>query len=72
VVFHRIYHTGFANEIPYVVAAVELEEGPRLMSNIIGCDPHTIHCEMPVEVVFEDVSESVTLPKFCPRKDSYS
>jgi uncharacterized OB-fold protein len=72
VVFHRIYHTGFASEIPYVVAVVELEEGPRLMSNIIGCDPHTVHCEMPVEVVFEDVSEAVTLPKFCPPKDSYS
>lgn len=72
VVFHRIYHTGFANEIPYVVAVVELEEGPHLISNLIGCDPHAVHCEMHVEVVFEDVSEAVTLPKFRPRKDGYS
>lgn len=68
VVFHRVYHTGFADEVPYVVAVVELEEGPRLTSNIIGCDPRIVHCEMPVEVVFEDISEAVTLPKFRPRK----
>ncbi len=69
VVFHRVYHVGFTDEIPYVVAVVELEEGPRLMSNIIGCDPYDVHCEMAVEVVFEDVSETVTLPKFRPRKN---
>lgn len=69
VIFHRVYHTGFTDEIPYVVAVVELEEGPRLMSNIIGCDPYAVHCEMAVEVVFEDVSETVTLPKFRPRKN---
>lgn len=71
VVFHRVYHTGFKDEVPYVVAMVELEEGPHLMSNIIDCDPHTVCCEMPVEVVFEDVSETVTLPKFRPRKDGH-
>jgi uncharacterized OB-fold protein len=69
VVFHRVYHVGFTDEIPYVVAVVELEEGPRLMSNIIGCDPYDVHCEMAVEVVFEDISETVTLPKFRPRKN---
>jgi uncharacterized OB-fold protein len=66
VVFHRIYHMGFRNEIPYVVAVVKLEEGPHLMSNIIGCDPQTVYCEMPVEVLFENVSGAVTLPKFRP------
>ena len=69
VVFHRVYHTGFKDEVPYVVAVVELEEGPRLMSNIIGCDPNAVHCDMPVEVVFDDVSEEVTLPKFRLRQD---
>ena len=71
VIFHRVYHTGFVDEIPYVVALVELEEGPRLISNIIDCNPHIVHCEMPVEVVFEDVSETVRLPKFRPRKDNH-
>lgn len=72
VVFHRVYHIGFMDEIPYVIAVVELEEGPRLMSNIISCDPQDVHCEMLVEVVFEDVSETVTLPKFRPCKDGHS
>jgi uncharacterized OB-fold protein len=64
VVFHRVYHRGFANEVPYVVALVELDEGPRLLSNIIGASPDAIRCEMPVRVVFDDVTEGVTIPKF--------
>jgi len=64
VVFHRVYHRGFAGEVPYVVALVELEEGPRLLSNIVGTSPDAIACEMPVRVVFEDVAEDVTIPKF--------
>jgi uncharacterized protein len=68
VVYHRVYHPGFENEIPYVVAIVELEEGARLLSNIIGCPPDQVRCEMPVEVVFEDVTEAVTLFKFQPRQ----
>jgi uncharacterized OB-fold protein len=53
---------------PYVLAIVELDEGPRLMSNLIGvaADPGAVHIGMPVEVVFTDVSESVALPHFRP------
>jgi uncharacterized OB-fold protein len=65
-VYHRVYHEAFAQDIPYVVAIVELEEGVRLLSNIVGCPPDQVHCEMPVEVVFEDVTETVTLFKFRP------
>src|SRR6476646_1458440 len=36
VVFHRVYHPAFAGEVPYVVAIVELEEGPRMLTNIVG------------------------------------
>jgi uncharacterized OB-fold protein len=68
VVYHRVYHPGFENEIPYVVAIVELEEGARLLSNIIGCPPDQVRCEMPVEVAFEEVTEAVTLFKFQPRQ----
>jgi uncharacterized OB-fold protein len=64
VVFHRVYHRGFASDVPYVVALVELDEGPRLLSNIIGASPDAVRCEMPVRVVFEDVTEGVTIPKF--------
>ena len=66
VVFHRVYHPGFADEVPYVVALIELEEGPRLLSNVIGIEPDAVVCEMPVQVAYEDITETATLPKFRP------
>ena len=53
---------------PYVIAIVELAEGPRLMTNLVGiaADPAAIRIGMPVEVTFEDVSADVALPRFRP------
>jgi hypothetical protein len=48
------------------VALVALEEGPHLVTNIVGCDPSAVSCDMPVEVVWDDVTETVSLPKFRP------
>ena len=61
------FHPAF--EVPYAVAIVELEEGVRTTTNIIDCEPEELYVGMPVEVVFEDVTEEVTLPKFRPIKD---
>jgi hypothetical protein len=63
---YRPAHPGFMNELPYVTAIVELEEGVRLMTNLVGVepDPEKIRCDAPVEVVFEDVTDEITLPKF--------
>jgi uncharacterized OB-fold protein len=66
-VFHRAYHPGFANDVPYVVGVVELEEGPRLPTSIVGIPFGDVRCDMPVEVVFDDVTDTVTLPRFRPR-----
>ena len=66
-VFHRAYHKGFAGELPYAVAVVELAEGPRLVSNIVGCAPESVKIGLPVSVVFEDVTDEATLFKFKPR-----
>lgn len=66
VIFHQRYHPGFAEDIPYPVAIVELEEGPRMVSNIVGCKNEEIKCDMPVEVVYEDVTPEFSLPKFKP------
>ncbi len=63
-VMHQVYHPGFASEVPYAVIAVKLAEGARMNSNLVGVKPHDIHIGMPVEVVFEDITENVTLPKF--------
>jgi len=60
-----VVHPGFS-ELPYVVAIVELEEGVRLLSNIVDCLPDDLCIGMPVEVVFEDVTPEVKLPKFRP------
>jgi hypothetical protein len=55
-------------EPPYVTAIVELEEGPRMMTNLVGVepDPEKIRCDMPVEVTFEAFSDEITLPMWRP------
>ncbi|TMA34625.1 MAG: Zn-ribbon domain-containing OB-fold protein [Deltaproteobacteria bacterium] len=57
---------GFRDELPYVLAMVELEEGPRLVTNLVGCAPDDVRTGMPVEVAFEDVTGEIALPKFRP------
>jgi uncharacterized OB-fold protein len=59
---------GFPLGPPYVLAIVELDEGPRMMTNLVGVEPDPAKLEigMPVEVVFEDVSDEVALPRFRP------
>jgi uncharacterized OB-fold protein len=64
VVFHKVYHPGFARDVPYNVAFVELAEGPRIISNIVGVKNEELQIGMPVEVVFEDVNDTISLPKF--------
>lgn len=63
---HRAPHPGFAGMTPFVTAIVALAEGPRMMTNIVECDPESVTIGMAVEVTFNDVSEDVTLPMFRP------
>ena len=65
-VVHRAPGPAFKAEIPYAVVLVDLEEGPRMISNLVGCAPGEVKIGMPVEVVFEDVSDQWTLYKFQP------
>jgi uncharacterized OB-fold protein len=66
-IMHQLYHPGFATEVPYAVVVVELDEGCKFISNLLGVKPHEIKCGMAVEVAFEKLSDSVSLPKFRPR-----
>ena len=66
VTYHRVYHPAFAKEVPYVVALVELAEGPRLLTNIVGIAPDKVACDMPVKVVFDDFDGDISVPKFTP------
>jgi uncharacterized OB-fold protein len=59
---------GFRESLPYVMAYVELDEGPKMLTNIIDCRVEDVRIGMPVEVVYEDVTEEVTLPKFRPAR----
>lgn len=66
-VAHRPPHPVFAGQDPLVVAIIELAEGPRLVSNVVGCDPAAVHVDMPVQVAFEPIDDSdVALPVFRP------
>jgi len=65
-VIHRAPFTAFRDKIPYVLALIELKEGVRMVSNILECDPNTVRIGMPVEVIFEDVTDEITLPQFRP------
>jgi uncharacterized OB-fold protein len=58
----------FNERVPYVAALVELDEGPRMMTNVVGCAFDELEADMPLEVVFEQVSDDplVTLPRFRP------
>ena len=59
---------GFENELPYAIAIVKLAEGPHLMTNIVNTEltPANLPAGMAVEVVFEDINDKITLPKFQP------
>jgi uncharacterized protein len=62
----QLYFRGFADERPYTVAFVELEEGPRMMSGLVHYDRDSLRCDMPLVVAFDAVTPEITLPKFRP------
>jgi uncharacterized OB-fold protein len=63
-VVERPMHPAFAEDVAYAPAIIELEEGVRMVSWVVDCPPGELAVGMPVEVVFEDVTDEVTLPKF--------
>jgi uncharacterized OB-fold protein len=56
----------FAADAPYVIAIIELDEGPHFTTNIVGCDIEDVQVGLRVEATYEDVGEGVTLVKFKP------
>ncbi|SAI70255.1 Predicted nucleic-acid-binding protein containing a Zn-ribbon [Bordetella ansorpii] len=70
VVFHKGYFKGFSAELPYVVAQIDLQEGPSLLSNLIDVEASEITTGMPVEVVFQNAAEGMLIPCFKKRKDA--
>lgn len=66
-VYRRTYHPGMP--APYVVALVELDEGPRMISNVVGCAPEEVAVDLPVAVRFEAAGD-FALPRFAPLRGS--
>ena len=65
-IMHQKYHPAFAEETPYNYALVELDEGPRLVTNIVDCEQDDLKTDMGVEAVFDHVSDEDTLIRFRP------
>jgi uncharacterized OB-fold protein len=55
---------GFENETPYAYAIVELEEGPRIVSNITGLPDDELRVDMPLVAYFDDIADDATLVRF--------
>jgi uncharacterized OB-fold protein len=64
VVMHRPQFPGY--EYPLVAAVIELEEGTRIVSNLVGIEPQDVEIGMPVKVSIENVDEELKLPLFRP------
>ena len=56
----------FGERVPYVAAVVDLAEGPRMMTNVVGCEPDALEIGMPLRVTFEDRGDDLTVPVFRP------
>jgi uncharacterized OB-fold protein len=61
-------HPVSAGRTPYILVLVELSEGPRILTNLRHCAVEDVHVGLPVRVLFEDVSDTITLPQFTPRQ----
>jgi uncharacterized protein len=67
-VVHRAPTPLYQAEAPYALAYVELDEGPRMPARLVDVDPATVEVGMPVEVVFDDVDDDLTLYRFRPQE----
>ena len=67
-IVHRAPHPGFRDDVPFVTAIVELEEGPKMATNIVMDDPtpEKLQIGMALEVTFEHITDAIALPKFKP------
>lgn len=69
-VMHRPAHPGMADDVPYVVALIDLDEGVRLMSNVVGIEPDAVRVGQAVQVTWEALDDGRHLPLFSPKGDA--
>ena len=68
VIYHKAWTPWFEKRVPYAVVQVELEEGPRLTTNLLECAIADIKSGMPLEVTYEDITVEITLVQFRPQR----
>ena len=64
IVFHQIYNQAFAGDAPYNVSLIQLEEGPRMISNVVGIAPSEVKVGDRVQVMFDPVTPEISIPRF--------
>lgn len=65
-IIHQNKSPEFVQDTPYNVAIIQLEEGPRMMSNIVGLSPENLRIDLPVKIVFDAVTDTISIPRFEP------
>ena len=65
-IIRQVAHKAFEADVPYVYAIIDLDDGARMISNIVNIEPAKVKIGMRVKVVFEDVTPEISIPKFEP------
>ncbi|EAR23694.1 hypothetical protein A20C1_03378 [marine actinobacterium PHSC20C1] len=68
ITYHQAFNSAWAADVPYNVALIRMDEGHTMISNIVGVTPDEIRIGQRVEVLFEDVTDEASVPKFRPVK----
>ncbi len=73
-VVHSTAYPEFRNDLPIILGFIKLEEGVQMMADIVMCKPENLRVDMEVEIVFDDITEEHTLPRFrpCSKKEQDS
>ncbi|TMB94062.1 MAG: Zn-ribbon domain-containing OB-fold protein [Chloroflexi bacterium] len=65
-VVRRAMNPAFQTDVPYVFAIVQLQEGPRVTTNVVNCTPEDVQVDMPVKAFYDNITPEMTLLKFEP------
>jgi len=66
IVFHQVYNPAFTTDVPYNVSLIQLAEGPRMFSNVVGLAPSDVKVGDNVRVFFDPVTPDISIPRFKP------
>jgi hypothetical protein len=65
-IIHQNKSPEFVQDTPYNVAIIQLAEGPRMMSNVVGISPQDLRIDLPVKIVLDPVTDTISIPRFAP------